>query len=168
MAFTNLLLLPINPLPKATFPELAREITKKNWQNVRYVLRQGSRLAALYSLPVAIFLVIFGKNLINWTYGPEFLPSYPALVILLIGFSFVNIFYWNRVALLSLARPVFPTIVTFIGMTLKVAAIFVLVPRYGYIAFAILLSAYYFFTVGLAALRVIADLKSRTNNPNTA
>ena len=168
MAFTNLLLLPINPLPKATFPELAREITKKNWQNVRYVLRQGSRLAALYSLPVAIFLVIFGKNLINWTYGPEFLPSYPALVILLIGFSFVNIFYWNRVALLSLARPVFPTIVNFIGMTLKVAAIFVLVPRYGYIAFAILLSAYYFFTVGLAALRVIADLKSRTNNPNTA
>lgn len=161
LAFTNLLLLPISPLPKATFPELAREIARKNWHNVRYVLRQGSRLAALYSLPVTLVLIVFGKSLIRWTYGPAYLPAYAALVILLIGYSFANIFYWNRVALLSLARPVFPTIVNFTGMVLKVSAIFLLVPHYGYVAFAILLSFYYFFTVGLAALRVFADLKAR-------
>jgi len=162
MAFTNVLLLPISPLPKATFPELAREIARKNWHNVRYVLRQGSRLAALYSIPVAFALILFGKNLIRWTYGPEFLPAYTALVILLVGFTFVNIFYWNRVALLSLARPIFPTIVNFIGMVFKVAAIFMLVPRYGYVAFAILLAAYYFFTVGIAAARVFVDIKDRS------
>jgi O-antigen/teichoic acid export membrane protein len=168
MALTNLLLLPISPLPKATFPELAREFARKNWHNVRYVLRQGSRLAALYSLPVAIMLMLFGQSLINWTWGPDFLPAYPVLVILLIGFTFVNILYWNRVALLSLSRPVFPTIVNFVGMVLKVTAIFILVPRYGYLAFAFLLTAYYFFTVGLAAARVFSDLNSRAQNPGTA
>lgn len=158
MAITNLLQLPISPLPKATFPELAREIARKNWDNVRYVLKQGSRLAALYSVPVTVGLAIFGKWAISITYGPEYLPAYPAQLILIFGYTFVNIFYWNRVALLSLSRPVFPTIVNFIGMLLKVSAIILFVPRFGYLAFAALLSAYYIFTVGIAAVRVFKDV----------
>ena len=106
-------------------------------------------------------LFLFGKQLIALTYGPEYLPAYPALIILLIGFTFVNILYWNRVALLSLARPVFPTLVNFCGMVMKVALIFLLVPIYGYLAFSALLSAYYIFTVGIAAIRVWLDLNVR-------
>jgi O-antigen/teichoic acid export membrane protein len=161
-ALANLLQLPVSPLPKATFPELAREIARKKWMNVRYVLRQGSRLAAAYSIPVTLFLVIFGRWAISLTYGVEYLPAYEPLIILLIGFTFVNIFYWNRIALLSLARPVFPTIVNFTGMVLKISCIFLLVPRYGYLAFATLLAGYYIFTVGIAAARVYMDLRSRT------
>ncbi|MBC8508570.1 MAG: oligosaccharide flippase family protein [Anaerolineales bacterium] len=162
LAITNLLQLPVSPLPKATFPELAREIARRNWDNVRYVLRQGSRLSAIYSVPVTLVLIIFGKWLIGVTYGPEYLPTYSALVILLVGYTFVNIFYWNRVALLSLGRAVFPTIINFTGMVLKVAAIFLLVPHYGYLAFAALLVGYYFFTVGAAAIRVFLDVRSQT------
>ena len=92
MAFTNLLQIPISPLPKATFPELAREIARKNWENVRYVLRQGSRLAAAYSLPVALALLIFGRPIIQLTYGSAYLPAYPALLLLLVGYTFTNIF----------------------------------------------------------------------------
>jgi len=154
--------IPISPLPKATFPELSREIARKNWENVRYVLKQGSRLAAAYSLPVALGLVLFGQSIFALTYGIEFAPAYPAMVILLVGYSFTNIFYWNRVALLSLARPVFPTLVNFVGMLLKISLIFVLVPHYGYLAFAALLSGYYIFTVGIAAVRVFMDLSART------
>jgi O-antigen/teichoic acid export membrane protein len=161
LALTGLIQLPVSPLPKATFPELTREIARKNWENVRYVLRQGTRLAALYSAPMMVFLMVFGKWVIYLTYGVEFLPSYEPLVVLLIGYTFVNILYWNRVALLSLARPVFPTIVNFTGMVLKVALIFLFVPRWGYLAFAALLSGYYIFTVGIAAARVLIDLKSR-------
>ena len=111
------------------------------------MLKQGSRLAAAYSLPVTLILILFGQPIIALTYGPDFLPVYPALVILLIGYTFTNIFYWNRVALLALARPVFPTIINFTGMVLKVALIFLLVPHYGYLAFAALLSGYYIYTV---------------------
>jgi O-antigen/teichoic acid export membrane protein len=167
LALTNLLQLPVSPLPKATFPELSREIARQNWDNVRYVLRQGSRLAAAYSIPVTLVLILLGQPLLRLTYGAEYLPTYPALVILLVGYTFVNIFYWNRVALLSLARPVFPTLVNFVGMLLKVMLILLLVPIYGYLAFAALLSGYYIFTVGIAAARVFLDLRAReeSNTP---
>jgi len=161
LALTGLIQLPVSPLPKATFPELTREIARKSWDNVRYILRQGTRLASLYSIPVTVVLIFFGRAFINLTYGPEYAASYEPLIILLIGFSFVNIFYWNRVALLSLAHPVFPTIVNFVGMVIKVSLIFLLVPRWGYLAFAALLSGYYIFTVGIAAARVFMDLRSK-------
>ena len=161
LALINLLQLPISPLPKATYPELTREIARQNWDNVRYVLKQGSRLAAAYSIPVTLGLIVFGQFFIRLTYGTEFLPTYPALVILLVGYTFTNIFYWNRVALLSLARPVFPTLVNLTGMILKVGLIFLLVPDYGYLAFAALLSGYYIYTVGIAAARVFLDLRNR-------
>lgn len=162
LALANMLQLPISPLPKATYPELSREIARRSWENARYILRQGSRLAAAYSLPVTLLLVLFGQWIIAYVYGFEYLPAYPALVILLIGYTFVNIFYWNRVALLSLSRPVFPTLVNFLGMILKIAAIYWLVPGYGYVAFAAILSGYYLFTVGIAAARVYGDLRWRT------
>jgi O-antigen/teichoic acid export membrane protein len=162
LALSNLLQLPVSPLPKATYPELAREVARRNWENVRYILRQGSRLSAVYSISTTLALVVFGRWIISLVYGGEYLPAYPALIILLVGFTFVNIFYWNRVALLSLSRPVFPTIVNFIGMLLKVGAIWLLVPGFGYIAFAALLAAYYIFTVGIAAVRVWLDLRTRS------
>lgn len=168
LALTGLIQLPVSPLPKTTFPELTREIARKNWENVRYILRQGTRLAAAYSVPVTLGLVLFGKWVIRLTYGPEYLPTYEPLVILLVGFTFVNILYWNRVALLSLARPVFPTLVNLTGMILKVSCIFLLVPRWGYLAFAGLLSGYYIFTVGIAAARVILDLRSRSEIINSS
>lgn len=168
LALSNLLQLPVSPLPKATYPELAREIARRNWENVRYVLRQGSRLSALYSVSTTLVLALFGGWIISTVYGAEYLPTYPALVVLLVGFTFVNIFYWNRVALLSLSRPVFPTIVNFIGMVLKVSAILVLVPQFGYMAFAFLLAGYYVFTVGIAAARVFLDLRTRMASTGVA
>jgi O-antigen/teichoic acid export membrane protein len=165
MSLAGIIQLPIAPLPKATFPALAREIAKKKWENVRTVLRQGSILASVYSIPVTFGLVIFGKWLIFLTYGSAYLPTYEPLVILLIGYTFTNVFYWNRAALLALARPVFPTIVNFTGMVLKVSCIFLLVPRWGYLAFAALLSAYFIFTVGIAAARVYIDLRPRSTTP---
>ena len=161
LALTNLLQIPVSPLPKVTFPELSREIARKHWANVRYVLKQGSRLAAGYSLPVMLTLVLFGRPILSLTYGADYLPAYPALVILLIGYTFTNIFYWNRVALLAFARPVFPTLVNLSGALIKIALIFALVPVYGYLAFAALLSGYYIYTVGTAAGRVMLDLRSR-------
>jgi len=167
MSLSGIIQLPITPLPKVTYPALTREIARKNWKNVRYVLRQGTLMASAFSIPVTLGLVLFGKWLIQLTYGHEFLPTYDPLVILLIGFTFVNIFYWNRGALLALARPVFPTIVNSAGMVIKVALIFLLVPRWGYIAFAALLSGYYIFTVGSAAIRVYIDLNSREANSSS-
>lgn len=160
----GLLQIPVSPLPATTYPELSRAAAQDDWKSVRLVLRRGSQLASLYSLPVAAILIMFGRPLIAIYAGPEFLAEevqavYLLFVILLLGFSFVNIFYWNRAALLAFNRPVFPTLVNLVGMVLKVAGIFLFAASYGAVAFATLLAGYYVFTVGLAVLRVRKDVQ---------
>ncbi len=161
LALSNLVLLPIAPLPQATYPELTREVSKKNWQNVRYILLQGSRVAALYTVPVVIGLVFFGQPLIEFLYTAAFLPAYPALVVLLVGFLAANVFYWNRTALLALDKPGYPTRVNLVAAILKVGLALVLLPMFGYVASAALLSGYYIFSVGLNARKAFQTLHER-------
>lgn len=165
LSLIGLLQIPVSPLPATTYPELSRSVAQEDWGSVRHVLRRGSMLAALYSVPITIILILFGRPVISLYASPEFLPAYGLLVILLVGYFFVNIFYWNRVALLSLNRPVYPTVVNFTGMCLKILGILWFSASYGAIAFAALLSGYYIFTIGLAVLRVYRDLNQRQRLP---
>ncbi len=157
----GLLQIPISPLASTTYPELARSVAQKDWASVRHVLRRGSFMASLYSVPVTVGLMLFGETVITLYAGADYLPAYAPLVVLLIGYLFVNIFYWNRVALLAFNRPVYPTLVNVVGMVLKVIGVFVIGERYGAAGFAALLSGYYIFTIGLAVLRVRADLRNK-------
>lgn len=158
LTLIGFLQIPVSPLPSTTYPELSRAVAQDNWAAVRKVLRRGSALAALYSIPVALVLILFGRDVILlYTSNADFLPAYDPLVILLIGYTFANVFYWNRAALLAFNRPIYPTLVNFLGMLLKVGGIF-LFAAYGAIAFAALLAGYYIFTVSLAVLRVRRDL----------
>ena len=157
--------LPVSPLPSTTYPELSRAVAKDDWKSVRHVLRRGSMLAALYSLPVAAILIFFGRQIIT-LYTRQDLPEvYAPLIILLVGYSVVNIFYWSRAALLSFNRPVFPTLVNFVGMVLKVVGIFIFAP-FGAVAFSALLSGYYVFTIGVAVVRIIQDVRVHLPSPS--
>jgi O-antigen/teichoic acid export membrane protein len=143
LALANMVQMPVSPLPQATYPEISRQVARKHWANVRYILRQGSRLAGGYTLVTSLFLVAFGRPLIAWLYKPEFLPAYPALLILLVGFLFANTFYWRRLVLLALDRADFPAKLNMVLASLKIIAIFLLVPQYGYLASAALLAGFY-------------------------
>jgi O-antigen/teichoic acid export membrane protein len=156
----GLLQIPVSPLPSTTYPELSTAVAQNDWKSVNGILKRGSLLAALYSLPTTALLIVFGHQLIGlYSSNPDASQAYLPLVILLLGFSFVNVFYWNRAALLAFNRPVYPTIVNLIGMILKVLGIIFLAETYGVIAFAALLVGYYIFTVGLSVLRVRKDLR---------
>jgi O-antigen/teichoic acid export membrane protein len=159
LGLIGLLQIPISPLPATTYPELSTAVARKDWQSVRVILRRGSFLAALYSLPIVLVLIIFGRPIILLYANADFLPAYLPLVILAIGYTVSNIFYWNRAALLALNRPVFPTVVNFIGMLLKVSGIFLFAAQFGAEAFAALLAGFYIFTVGISALRVYLDVR---------
>jgi O-antigen/teichoic acid export membrane protein len=156
LALANMVQMPVDPLPQATYPELSRQIARDQWANVRYVLNQGSRLAAAYSLSAAIFLIAFGRPLIRILYSAEFLPSFPALVILLAGLVVANTFYWRRVALLALGRADYPAKVNLVLAIGKVAGTLAFVPKYGYLASAALLSGFYW------AGSLVTVLKIRT------
>lgn len=143
LSLANIVQLPVNPLPQATYPELTRQAARGNWTDVRAMLRQGSYLAGGYSLAAMVIVLLIGQPLIYYIYTPQYLPAYPALVILLVGYLFANTFYWRRNILLALGRADFPARLSLVLAVLKVIGILLLVPKYGYLASAALLSAYY-------------------------
>lgn len=160
LSLANLVELPVSVLPQATYPELSRQAARKHWDNVRLILRQGAILAGSYSLVITLVLIAFGQWLIALLYTPEFLPAYPALIILLIGYLFANTFYWRRPALLALGQPDFPTKVNLTLAVFKVAGVLIFVPRYGYLASAALLAAFYIVGSLIYVWRIRAVLSS--------
>jgi O-antigen/teichoic acid export membrane protein len=166
LSLANLVQMPISPMPQATYPELSREVAREKWDNVRHVLRHGALMAGGYTLAATLFLVVFGQPLIRYIYKPEFLPAYPALVVLLVGFLAANTFYWRRVALLALGRPDFPAKVNLALALIKVVLILLLVPRYGYLASAALLAGFYW-AVSLISVLKIRSLVQRPAIPAT-
>jgi len=162
LSIVNLVQLPVSPLPQTTYPEISREVTRGNWKNVRHILRQGTISAGGFTLAAAIFLALFGRQVILLLYkDPGFLPAYPALLILLVGFLVANAFYWNRIALLSLGLPDFPTKVNLVLAVLKVVGILLLVPKFGYLASAALFAGYYMISTSLAAWKTYQTIAQR-------
>ena len=161
LTLANLVQMPISPLPQATYPELSREVARKNWDNVRYILRQGSLMAGSYTLIATLVLLVYGQPIIHFLYTSDFLPAYPALLILLAGFLIANTFYWNRTALLALGRPDFPTKINLGLAFLKLIGMFLLVPRFGYLASAGLLAGSYILGVSVSALKVRSIVADR-------
>lgn len=168
LAFTNVLLIPVDPLNSTTYREVAREAGGHRWENVRYLLRTGSLISAAYTVPAALGLALLGPFVISLTYGPEFLPAHSSLLVLLIGVFVVNIFYWNRNALLPLGLPTFPTKVYLAGAILRVVGILTLVPRYGAIGMAGLLSVFFAGTTLTLVWKTVRELRRIEAEPGLA
>jgi O-antigen/teichoic acid export membrane protein len=65
------------------------------------------------------------------------------MFILLPGFAAQGIFFWNRPLLLSLGKPNLPLTVNAVLGAVKIGLMFLLVPIYGYLVQAGLLSGYF-------------------------
>ena len=116
----KLLQQPILFLANTAYPELSREIALKRWMETKDMLKRISRLGVIYSLPIIGFLLLAGKPIISLVYGPEWLPAFSLMMILVLGFSFESGLIWNRVALLALKRATFPTVINLVGLGLKI------------------------------------------------
>ncbi len=156
----SLLSVPADPLILAVYPELNRLIVQQAWPKLRTFLRNITSLSFAYNALLAIGLILFGKWVLG-IYGPEFVAAYPALLVLLAGLAFNYTLFWNRPLLLSFSLPTFPLWAILIAGVLKVALAFPLVPRYGYVMEAGLLSFYYVVSVGLIVWRGLAELRRR-------
>lgn len=157
-AFMNILLVPITPLISTTYREVAREIAGKRWENVRYLLRSGSLIAAAWTVPASLGLLLFGPLLVL-IYGAEFRPSYPVILVFLIGVVTVNIIYWNRSVLLPLGMPDYPTKIGFIAATVQITGMLLLVPKGGAMAMAGMMSLYFLITAGVLFWKSILELR---------
>ena len=160
LAMVNLVVMPITPFINTTYPEISRTVELREWPRLRRLLRRVTWISGTWTIGAGVFLAFFGKWLIGLLYEPEFIPAYPVLMVLLVGFGFANIFFWNRPLLLSFGLPMFPFYAMLVSGVLKVALAFPLVPRYGNVAEAALLSLYFLLSVGVILGKGFKEIRS--------
>ncbi|HJS29084.1 MAG TPA: lipopolysaccharide biosynthesis protein, partial [Anaerolineales bacterium] len=161
LSVINLVMLPIQPLIGTTYREITALAARLEWRRIREMLRKISALAAIWTLATGIILLVLGGRLIGLVYGADFLPAYPALMILLIGYGFANIFFWSRSLLLALGMPAYPLNASAAAGAVKTLLAFLLVPTYGYLMEAALLSAYFLVSVGVIVRKGWGEIHDR-------
>jgi O-antigen/teichoic acid export membrane protein len=157
-AFTNVLLVPVTPLISTTYREVSREVAGKRWANVRYLLRSGTILSAVWTIPASLVLLLAGPWLVQ-LYGFDFLPAYPVLLIFLIGVIAVNLIYWGRSVLLPLGMPDYPTKVGFIAAGTQIIGMLILVPQWGASAMAGMMSVFFLINAVTLFWKTILELR---------
>jgi O-antigen/teichoic acid export membrane protein len=143
-----------------TYPEMTRAVAEKAWDRLRAMLRRLTTISAVWTAGVTLGLLVMGRWLVVTVYGADFAPSYPALLILLVGFGLANTLYWNRNLLLSLNLPNYPLKVIIVLGAIKIILTFLLVPLLGYLAEATLLSAFQAISVSLLAWRGLREVRA--------
>ena len=149
----NLVTLPIDPFIAPTYREVTRTISERNYSLVRRLLKRVSIISGTWTLAAGGVMALFGYWLVPLIYGAEFRPAYPALVLLLIGYGFANVLHWNRLLLLALGKPSYPIKSAAAAGSIKTLLTFLLVPAFGYLAEAAILSGYFLASIGLNVWR---------------
>ena len=142
LSLINLVMLPIEPFIWPTYAEITRTIAGREWGATRRLLKQVSSIAGVWTLFTGGGLIALGWWLIPLVFGADYSPAYPAVVVLLFGYGFANVFNWNRPLLLALGKPAYPLMVAAIVGTVEIALIFALVPRGDYLTAAAIFSGY--------------------------
>jgi O-antigen/teichoic acid export membrane protein len=159
LALMNLTALPISQIINTTFPQVSKSAARHEWSLLRRLLRRTSAIAAAWIGFCAVGMLLFGPIFFLNYKGGVYLPTLPGMFILLPGFAIQGIFFWNRPLLLSLGKQNYPLFVNATVGTIKIALMFLLVPTYGYLIQAGLLSGYFFFTAIIIVWRGLKEIR---------
>ncbi len=143
----NFVKLPIEPFIWPTYAEIIRTIAQRQWQATRKLLKQVTAIAGIWTLLTGGGLIALGWWIIPFIFGAKYSPSYPALVILLIGFGCANILNWNRPLLLALGQPRYPVFVAATVGAVELILFFLLVPHSNYLVASAIFSGYLLISV---------------------
>lgn len=161
----NLVQITLDPFIWPTYAEITRTIAEHRWPETRRLLRRVSLIALAWVSALAFGLTVLGPWLIPFLYGADAAPAYPALLILLAGYGFASVFQWNRPLLLALDRPGTPLLIAALVGLLEIPLIIWLVPAYGYLAAAAILSGYFILSISLILWRGLRELRRRETLP---
>jgi len=158
LSIINLVMLPIEPFIWPTYAEITRTIAQNQWQATRRLLKRVSAIAGLWTLAAGGGMALLGWWLIPLVYGSGMGPTYPAMLILLIGYGFANVLNWNRPLLLALGKPSFPLIVAAAAGLVEILLAVWIVPVYGYRSMAAILSVYFIISIGIIVWRGMREI----------
>jgi O-antigen/teichoic acid export membrane protein len=121
-------------------PNVARLYKQGDLKATQALLIKSVRLSVLISLPIIIFLIIFGEFAINLLFGKDYLEAYPILVILCFG-QLVNVLMGSVGLVLNMTGNEKSALKSLsITLILNLILLAVLVPMYGSVGAAIAVS----------------------------
>lgn len=161
----NLIQITLDPFIWPTYAEITDTLARRLWDETRRLLRRVSGIALAWVLAVGAGLAVVGPWLIPLLYTAEAAPAYPALLILLAGYGFASVFQWNRPLLLALGRPGVPLLVQALVGLVEVGLIVLLVPRFGYLMAAGVLSGYFVLSIGIIVLLGMREMNKQAALP---
>lgn len=148
----------LDPLIAPTYAEISRTVAKFEWETTLRLLKRVTAITAGVVAAFWSFWALTGWWIIPLIYKAQARPVYPTLLVLLLGYGFASIFQWNRSLLLSLGKAGYPVLVSVLVGMIELALIFLLVPRYGYLMMAAILSGYFIITIGVMVLRGLQEV----------
>jgi len=151
----------LDPLIAPTYAEISRTIARFEWDTTLRLLRRITTITFGVVAGMWGFWAALGWWLIPLIYKAQARPVYPALLILLLGYGFAGIFQWNRPLMQSLGKPGYTVLVSMLVGVIELALVFTLVPRYGYLMMAAILSGYFILSIGLIVLRGLWEVRRR-------
>jgi O-antigen/teichoic acid export membrane protein len=164
LAVMNIVLMPITPFINTTYPEITKAVAKLDWTRLRLLLRRTTLIAAAWTIACFAGVLLLGQFVLQFIKQGAYLPSFPIIIILLLGYGIANVFFWSRPLLLAFEKPNYPLKVNFASGALKTVMMFILVPLVGVPAQAALLSFYFLSSVGLIVRKGLGMIHTAEEN----
>ena len=155
----NVVVLPITPFINTTFPQISRSIARREWERLKNLLKRTSVIAAIWSGACLLGFVLLGPVFFNWFKQGAYLLSYPVGLVLFIGITIPNILFWNRPLILCFGDSRYPLLITLYTGIVKTGLMFLLVPTFGILVQAALLSAYGLSSALIIALKGLKEMR---------
>jgi O-antigen/teichoic acid export membrane protein len=83
--FASIVAFPISAINLALAPQMARAVAESKKGELQKISVTGARICTAIALPSAAFLLIFGKTILEYGFGQQFIASYHTMVILCVG-----------------------------------------------------------------------------------
>jgi O-antigen/teichoic acid export membrane protein len=177
LALIGLIIMPIDPFIATTYPEITRAYAVRQWERLRSLIKRVTLISFTWTGAVAVGLLLVGRQVLfsNWVlfghtfhiYKPEYLPAYPVLLVILIGYGFANTLFWNRSLLLAQGKADEALWISFFAMLAKVSLALLILPHVPYIAEAFILSGYFIVSVGVQSWRGLSLVKHQAGKEPT-
>lgn len=128
-------------IQRVTSPIIAKKHAKREYKSIVRLLKSVTFKVFLTSLFLSLFIIFFGKMLILTIFGNVFLPAYPSLIILLIGYTIYSTYMSIGTFYSSIGHLKIFYKTALISAILNVVMNIVFIPKYGIVGAAMATSS---------------------------
>ncbi|MFN4113452.1 MAG: oligosaccharide flippase family protein [Sphingomonadaceae bacterium] len=112
-------------------PGVAKQWREGKLDAVQAAVIRGSRLSALFAFPVTLFFLVGGGLFLEIVFGADYLPGWPAMVLLVLA-QFANCAFGSNTVLLNMSGNERENTKAFaVALAVNVALAFALAPQFG-------------------------------------